>query len=993
MRPLVARFRFDQLALAFVLSVVVALACDRPIGAEQRIPWTLSRVEGAPEEPLPFQAVEAFGGKEFETPTCLVPLPGTDRFFVGEISGRIYSFRKSLPNEPASLALDLGQSQATGERRSARGEVHGAIYDLAFHPQVQKNRQLFITYSVTGEKALVRVSRFELDTTDPARIRPGSEVEVLTWDTQGHSGGCLRFGPDGYLYITTGDGSNPQPPDLLDAGQDISNLLASVLRIDVDRTDGDRHYLIPEDNPFVDRPGARPEVWAFGLRNAWKMDFDQQTGHLWLADVGWETWEMIHRIVRGGNYGWPIVEGPMPLRTEVPVGPTPILPPILSLSRSESHSVTGGIVYRGDKFPELAGSFLYGCYRMGTIWSLPVTDGRYDGVRKLAQTPLRIVAFAQDADGEIYVMDHDFTGKIYQLTRTPKTYDPAKFPRRLSETGLFNSVRDLEPAPGVVPYELNAEPWMDGAVAHRLIALPNHQQIMGNSAEQSTPWQFPEGTVLVRTLMLHSPGMDPMHIETQLLHREAGSWRAYSYWWNTAQDDAQLVPASGAKKTFVAPSASDGQGTDAPSGQKQQTWRILRRNECFTCHSAAMGTVLGFQPEQLDRPVSQGGADIDQLKRLKYLGLFDASADLSPSSAGRLTDPYDAHADLNERARSYLHVNCSMCHNPRGEPWVMIHTQKHLTLQESKILAEPTLGSFGISGARIASPRDPFGSVLLYRIAKLGIGRMPHTGSQVVDSRAVKLLHDWIISLDPPETLPPVVSPPTTVQALAALFQEGITVEEQDRAIQQLLETTHGALALATHLHRGTLSSSQQDRIVQLSQSVPSANRQTLFETFVPESQRRQRLGPDIVPEDILKHVGDSERGKQIYHSDAARCRTCHEPDLDGHTLGADLKQLSKNYSRAEILHHILEPSDKIAPEHTPYLLVTSAGLTHAGLLVEKSAEEIVLLTAQKQLLRVPSDEVELLEKQRISMMPERLLSDMTAQEAADLLAYLQSLR
>jgi len=717
------------------------------------------------------------------------------------------------------------------------------------------------------------------------------------------------------------------------------------------------------------------------------MDFDQQTGHLWLADVGWETWEMIHRIVRGGNYGWPIMEGPMPLRTEVPVGPTPILPPIHSLSRSQSHSVTGGIVYHGDKFPELAGSFLYGCYRMGTIWTLPVTDGRYEGERKLAQSSLRIVAFAQDADGEIYVMDHDFTGKIYKLVRAPTTYDPANFPRRLSETGLFNSVRDLEPAPGVVPYELNAEPWMDGAVAHRLIALPDRQQIMGAPAEQSSPWQFPEGTVLVRTLMLPFPGLDPMRIETQLLHREAGSWRAYSYRWNDAQDDAELVPASGSKEIFFLPAPGE------PSGQKQQTWRILRRNECFTCHSAAMGTLLGFQPEQLDRTLSQGGADIDQLQWLDSLGLFDASADLSLSSAGRLTDPYDAHADLNERARSYLHVNCSMCHNPRGEPWVMIHTQKHLTLQESKILAKPTLGSFGIADARIASPRDPFGSVLLYRIAKLSIGRMPHTGSQVVDSQAVKLLHDWIVSLDPPETLPPVVSPPTTVQALAILFQEGITVEEQDRAIQQLLETTHGALALATHLHRGTLSSSQQDRIVQLSQSIPNAYRQTLFETFVPESQRRQRLGPDIVPEDILKHVGDSERGKQIYHSDAARCRTCHEPDLDGHTLGADLKQLSKNYSRAEILHHILEPSDKIAPEHTPYLLVTSAGLTHAGLLVEKSAEEIVLLTAQKQLLRVPSGEVELLEKQRISMMPERLLSDMTAQEAADLLAYLQSLR
>src|SRR5262249_15350674 len=146
----------------------------------------------------------------------------------------------------------------------------------------------------------------------------------ITWLSGGHNAGCIQFGPDGYLYISTGDGGGPNPPDPLKTGQDISDLLSSVLRIDVDHADHGKGYRVPDDNPFVTYPGARPEVWAYGLRNPWRMSFDRRTRALWVADVGWELWEMVYRVEKGGNYGWSIMEGPQAIKLDEKPGPTPI---------------------------------------------------------------------------------------------------------------------------------------------------------------------------------------------------------------------------------------------------------------------------------------------------------------------------------------------------------------------------------------------------------------------------------------------------------------------------------------------------------------------------------------------------------------------------------------------------------------------------------------------------------------------------------------------
>ncbi len=259
------------------------------------------------------------------------------------------------------------------------------------------------------------MSRFTVTKTDPPRIDPASEEIVLTFLQGGHNGGDLHFGPDGMLYISTGDAASPNPPDPLNTGQDISDLLSSILRIDVDRKDEGKNYAVPKDNPFVGMKGARPEVWAYGFRNPWRMSFDRQTGELFVGDVGWELWEMVHRVEKGGNYGWSAMEGPQPIKPEQ-VGPTPIHPALIELPHTIACSVTGGYVYRGKKFPELRGAYVFGDWETRRLWAARFEGDRTKEMPEIARPSVRIVAFGEDNDGELYFLDHD-GGTVHTLER------------------------------------------------------------------------------------------------------------------------------------------------------------------------------------------------------------------------------------------------------------------------------------------------------------------------------------------------------------------------------------------------------------------------------------------------------------------------------------------------------------------------------------------------------------------------------------------------
>lgn len=705
-RPFVS-LRAGTAALAlFALAASPFAAAREPA---KRPAWTKSRVQGAPEAPAPYRITPAFPQLSFQMPTSVEELPGTGRLLVTEMSGKIYSFPRRAAAERPDLVVDL-RELLPAEFKD--GNV--ALFDAEPHPKFAQNRFLYVCYVHPGAGRHTRVSRLTLTDAQPPRVVAGSEQVVITWPAGGHNAGCLEFGKDGSLFVATGDGSGPNPPDGLTTGQDVTDLLGAILRLDVDHPSGDRAYSTPADNPFVNLAGARPEIWSYGLRNPWKFGVDPNSGDVFVADNGWESWEMIHKIQRGGNCGWPVMEGRAALRTEVKVGPTPIIPPAMDHPHTEANSVIGGPVYRGSKLPGLDGSFVYGDYITGTIWGIrPATDGGYSPTT-LVDTDLQIVGFLLGSAGELYVLDYDVTGQIYELSPSDVKDTSATFPRRLSETGLFESTKDLRPAAGVVPYAVRAERWVDGAQATRWVAIPGTSTIPWPSGER--PTTYPDGAVFVKHLTLPAAGASaPTPVETQLLHYEAGTWRPYSYRWNEQGTDAELVDSIGATRPIrSAPTASTaGTPANGLDPQADRTWHFNAVNECKLCHNANAGYVLGFVPNQLRREALAGsGGGADQPATLVAQGVFAGASPPEANDPGRLVDPHDEKNSLEDRARSYLHANCSMCHHPRGNAIVSFYLRRELPFEKLNTNKGTGIGTFGMPEAKIIAAGDPYRSVL-----------------------------------------------------------------------------------------------------------------------------------------------------------------------------------------------------------------------------------------------------------------------------------------
>lgn len=969
-----------------VLTVLACMLTASAGSAGERAAWTTSRVAGSPEPQLPYRVELAFPHLTFERPLDLSPAPGSNRLFVLEQHGKLYSFVNDSACSARDLVIDL---------KAARPELTAA-YAVTFHPRFEENRYVYFCYVTGGDvEDGTFISRFEVSRADPPTIDADTEHVVFRWWAGGHNGCSLKFGPDGYLYISTGDGSGPDPPDGLRAGQDVSNVLSAVLRLDVDHAEGDRNYRVPPDNPFVGMAGVRPEIWAYGFRNPWRMSFDRERGDLWVGDVGWQLWEMIYRVERGGNYGWAITEGPQPVMPELTPGPTPILPPTVSHPHSEAASITGGFVYYGERLPELRGAYIYGDFQTGKVWGL-----RHDGRdvswhQELANTPLAIVSFGEDLAGELYLVDYERTQQIFRLAHNPRAGEQADFPRRLSETGLFTSVVEQTPAPGVIPYSINAPQWADHATSERWMAVPGTEPVV---IDERGSWQFPDGSVLAKTVSIeleHGVASSQRRLETQILHREEGSWRPYTYRWNDEQTDAQLVEAAGANELLSIRDAR------APGGVREQTYRFASRAECQLCHNPwveARTTIYGVQTAsplgvtvlQLNRDVMtpDGG---NQLSVLQRAGWLSGAVPPQPETAPRLSDPYDPLADLNERVRSYWHVNCSHCHQIHAGGTATIDLVYDVPLEQAKMVdVRPVQGTFGISDARLIAPGDPLGSVLLYRMTKTGSGRMPRLGSELVDDAAVAMVWEWIARLPRPGG----DHPPGAAESAALAAVHSGSAEQRPEAIRALLAATRGAFALAHDVATDRLAPEVRAAVLAATTQHEQPEVRDLFERFVPASQRVQRLGSAVNPAELLALAGDAEQGRALFFRDgASTCKSCHRIAGEGVDLGPDLSQIGKKYTRSELLTHILEPSKLIEPKYVPYILETVNGQVVSGLLVEKTDTEVRLRDARNEEIRVPAGEIELLVPQQKSLMPDLLLRDMTPQQVADLLAYLASLK
>ncbi|MFT7640602.1 MAG: putative heme-binding domain-containing protein, partial [Pirellulaceae bacterium] len=936
-----------------------AVSADDAIGLRPRKAWSTSKVIGAPTPPPEYEIKPAFPHVSFKNPTGVEVIPGEKNLLVTEMNGRVY---KLAPNANVKQATTIGNLD----------EVVGAdvsLFSAILHPQFPERRQLFACYA--HPDGVTEISRFTITAGKDFSIESGSKVVLLSRPSGPHNAGCLKFGKDGFLYASTGDGAGPNPPDSRDTGQDVSDLLGAILRIDVDRADGDRPYSIPKDNPFVGKKNIREEIWSYGLRNPWKFGIDQKTNEIFVADNGWETWESVHLIQRGGNCGWPMREGRAILRTDVKQGPTPIIPPIKDHFHTEANSVIGGPVYRGGKMPGLDGAFIYGDYITGTIWAVwPEKDAagnRVWGHKTLVDTDLRIAAFAEGPNGELYVLDYDFTGQIYQLLPSDRRDTSASFPRKLSQTGLFKeipAVGDLTPADGVVPYEVKVPRWMDGATAKRWIAVPGKSS--GKVGYQS---EFPDGTVLVKHLTIRGKN-SALRLETQLLHNEHGTWNPYSYLWDDDGKEANLVDEAGAARTIF---AQNGHGDLI-----ERTWRVSAVNECRLCHNAGSNYVLGFVPNQLDLP-HPDAKSVHQAAALLKQGVVSNLAKLNDDDPLALVDPHDDSHSIDDRARSYLHANCSMCHHPRGNAIVGFYLRRNMPLEKLKTDRGTIIGTFGMKDAKVIAGGDPYRSIMTYRMSKLGYGRMPYIGSQVVDSRGVALIQEWIRSLPATDSTrsAPLAKETMEAKSLARLDKEG---DHQD-AIEQLVKSTPGSLAVLELLHAGNLS--KKDRKIAVAAGAKAnSDIAGLFETFIPEEYRRSRLGPNPEPKQILSLRGDIERGKLIYYSDNARCRACHEHRDPLLSLGPTLADINKKYKTlAEIVDHVLKPSLKVEEIYSTYNVITLEGKVLSGLAIEQGPKSITLKTIDKKTVEIARDQIDELTKSNRSLMPERILSDLTAQE------------
>ncbi len=726
-------------AAVFVFCMGLVEAADeaRPFGIEQRTPWTTSRVIGSPNPPPPYRTARVFAQLELKDPLYLAAEPGRGTFLVVETlgggvgPGRLRRFVDDQNTAALETVLTLDR----------------LIYGLCFHPRFVDNGYVYLVTNgpSKAENKHNRIARYTIGRESPHPIDPQSELVIIEWESNGHNGGELAFGPDGMLYCVTGDGTSDSDPLL--TGQGVNDLLAVMLRLDVDHPDKDRPYSIPKDNPFIHMPEARPEIWAFGFRNPWRMTFDKQTGQLWVGQNGQDLWEQVYVVQRGGNYGWSVQEGSHPFYPERASGPGAIIPPVVEHHHIEARSLTGGVVYYGTELSELQGAYIYGDYSTGKVWGV-----RYDGKqvtwhRELVDTPFAIVGFTETPGGDLLVVDQH-TGFHKLEPNPPPTTPPPPFPTQLSDTGLFTAVAKHAVAPGVIPYSVNAPLWSDGSHKDRFIALPD--ETFAEFTQNGKSWNFPDGTVLVKSFALERTVGDPQSrrwIETRLMSRQEKEWIGYSYEWNDEQTDAVLVDTNGKDREFILQEAGQ------TAGVRKQTWHYPSRAECMVCHSRAANFILGLQTEQLNRDEKYGDRTDNQLRTLAHIGVIRTDgkhADLPkpPKEYPRFADPYDAAAPLEDRVRAYLHANCAICHQWAGGGNAAIDLLSKTPLDKTKLIDLPPLhNKFDIPDARLIAPGDPQRSVLLHRMRLRGRGQMPPMASSLADEPTVRLMEEWVRSL------------------------------------------------------------------------------------------------------------------------------------------------------------------------------------------------------------------------------------------------------
>ena len=671
-----------------------------------------------------YELVNVYPNLSFQEALLVDNVPGENRMIVVEQYGNIIVFNDDPAVVTSSVILDYSDRIAT-----TSGEQ--GLLGFAFDPDFTENRFVYIYYTQVVTNASI-IARLPWDrATDSLDTSKAKIVMQVEQPFETHNAGMLAFGPDNYLYIALGDGGDGGDP--FNHSQNKANLLGSLLRIDVHPEDDSIGYVVPDSNPFVGQEGVRGEIFANGFRNPFRFSFDRETGDIWLGDVGQETFEEINKVKAGGNYGWRVFEGTRPNESkgnELPL--SAFTPPIHEYTHDEGVAVIGGYVYRGS-VSSLQGRYLFSDFANGEIRALSLVGETVTSV-DIVGSVARPTSFGENRDGEVLVVSR--YGGIFKFVENASTIE---FPETLSETGVFEDLASLTPASGLIEYEPSHPFWSDGANKRRWIGLPDDTRIDFTAND----WTFPLGTVSVKhfemELIEDTPG-SARRLETRVLYNTAQGWQGRTYRWNAAQTDAIRLTERQTEQLSI--SLNDGT-------IREQQYDYPGRSDCTTCHVEASTYLLGLETAQLNTNFDYATTADNQLRSFNNIGLF--SYDIGSEIQYKVLPALDDEsATVESRARAYLDVNCSTCHQPRGAaPTGMDFRAEVDSMSLKAIDVWPQAGSFDISEPRIIAAGSKERSVLWHRMQLVDDGRMPPISSHVVDEAGVQLIGEWIDSLEP----------------------------------------------------------------------------------------------------------------------------------------------------------------------------------------------------------------------------------------------------
>jgi uncharacterized repeat protein (TIGR03806 family) len=692
-----------------------------------------------PPSSAPVKWEQVFTNVQLSLPLMMAQIPGDNtRWFVaqrGFANGGDATIVSFPVANPAATPTPVG---TIGPLGAMEGE--GGLLGLAFHPKFAQNGRLYVTWVKQGGSTGFESEVGYFTSTDNGATFPRASYTTLLGPFEqpysNHNGGGIAFGTDGLLYLSFGDGGAAD--DAHHSGQNPNEFFSKVLRIDVDNVPAGKTYGIPNDNPFKNG-GGEPATFAMGFRNPFRFSIDRATNEVWVGDVGQNLYEEIDAKVKiGANYGWPCREGlhDDPVNSgdpgKCPLGPT--TPGLVDPTIEQIHpggagrAITGGVVYRGSAIPGFVGTYVFGDYVTQEMFTLGFDPGTGDPVQtQLTDAPAASwVSFNEDNDGEVYAVALN-QGAIYKLLPAPALADAgtSTFPDRLSKTGCVDPADPKKPASGLIPYTVNAPLWSDGAQKERFVALPDGKTITVSDVDGD--FDFPIGTVLMKSFTVGGK-----RIETRLFMRhDDGGWNGYTFEWLDDQSDAVLLPA-GKKKDL---------GT--------QSWTFPSRSECVSCHSEAAGHTLGPELGQLNGDYVYAATNriSNQLKTFDHIGLLAKPLGKPVDQLVAYPDPYGTTA-LEQRARAYLHSNCSNCHRPKGPGLGNMDLRFGTAFTDTKTCnVTPAAGDLGVTGAKLLAPGMPATSILSLRPHSPAANRMPPLASSRVDEPGVKVLDDWIRSI------------------------------------------------------------------------------------------------------------------------------------------------------------------------------------------------------------------------------------------------------